>query len=145
MIPAFIPTAPAVQINTPQCTSCFRIYVQGPLEQLFYHHIEDGISQHLETYRFLNTPKLEAISDTIKTLEEKILDIGITLRECQDVIAYVWIQLKILCKKYKQFMRTLDHHHKEIATLRAIHSQESKQTCFFEDSKAGLGSTTKST
>ncbi|EGG05603.1 uncharacterized protein MELLADRAFT_64002 [Melampsora larici-populina 98AG31] len=137
-----VPTSPAVQVNTPQRTGRFRIYVQGALEQGFYHNIEDGISQHLETYRFLNTLELEAISDTINTLEDEIHDIGVTLSESQDAIAYVPMllrsrdpevvphhqlykrQLKISRKKYKRFMRTLDRYHKEIANLRAIHSQE---------------------
>ncbi|KAH9806951.1 hypothetical protein DFH28DRAFT_929672 [Melampsora americana] len=158
-----VPTSPVVQVNTPERTGRFRIYVQAALEQGFYHNIEDGISNHLEIYKFLNTLELEAISDTINNLEDEVHDIGVTLSESQDAIAYARMllrshdpevilhhqlykrQLKVSRKKYKRFMRTLNRYYKEIAHLKAIHSEESKRTCDFEDSEAGLGSTTEST
>ncbi|EGF98179.1 uncharacterized protein MELLADRAFT_113735 [Melampsora larici-populina 98AG31] len=137
-----VPTSPGVQVTTPERTRHFDIYVQGALDQGFYHNVEHGISRHLDAYRFLNTLELEAIATVIDTLEDEIQDIGSNITESQDVIGYTRMllrsrepedvlhrqiykqQLEVSRNKYKDFMRILDRYHKEIGKLRAIYSKE---------------------
>ncbi|EGG02167.1 uncharacterized protein MELLADRAFT_91595 [Melampsora larici-populina 98AG31] len=158
-----VPSSPAVQVTTPERTGHWSIYVELWLDQGFYHNVEHGISRHVEAFGFLSTLKLAAISGAIDRVEDEIHDIGSNLTESQDVIAYTQMllrscdsevtlhrqlykrQLKISLRKYKHFMRTLNHYHKVIANLRSIHSEETKRTCDVEDSQAAGPDTPEST